>query len=63
MTRTLHRIGTLATILIGGVLVGAAVFKAISTSAPRNLFGDFPSGAWLKVVSIPFELALAAGSS
>ena len=58
MPRTLSRIGTLSTVIVGGILVGAAVFKAIWTSAPRNLFGDLPGGAWLKVVSIPFELAL-----
>ena len=58
MERNLRILGTLAAFTVGGILVGAAVFKAISTSAPRNLFGEFPSGAWLQVVSIPFELAL-----
>ena len=58
MSRNLHRIGTSAAFLVGGILIGAAVFKAISTSAPRNLFGDLPGGAWLKVVSIAYELAL-----
>ncbi len=58
MERKLRFLGTLAAFTVGGILVGAAVFKAISTSAPRNLFGDLPGGAWLKVVSIPFELAL-----
>jgi hypothetical protein len=58
MALPLRKIGTLAAVIVGSVLIGAAVFKAISTSAPRNLFGEFASGAWLKVVSIPFELCL-----
>ena len=51
-------LGLTAAVAVGALLIVAAALKAVSTSAPRNVVGDLPGGAWLKVVSIPFELAL-----
>ncbi len=58
MKNLVRTLGFVAVTIVASILIVAAATKVVASGAPRNLFGNTLSGAWLQILGIPYELAL-----